>query len=120
MTPSILAKARFALASLAVWQGDSPAGRADAASSVALYRALGDKRGEGYALHTLAHTAADHAVMRDLYVESVACLREVCDIRAVAWSLQCLGNVKIDLASWTRRELCFLKVWLPPERPISR
>ena len=93
----IMAKALFAAASLAVWQGDSPAGRADAESSVALYRAIGDKRGEGYALHTLAHTTADHTVARDVYVDSVACLRDTGDTGAIAWSLQCLGNVKIAL-----------------------
>jgi predicted ATPase len=92
----VLAKALFAISSLAVWQGDSPAGRTDAESSVALYRTLGDKRGEGFALHTLAHTA-DHAAAPDLYLESIACLREAGDARGVAWSLQCLGNVKIAL-----------------------
>jgi predicted ATPase len=92
-----LAKALFAAASLAVWQGESPAGRADANRSVALYRALGDKRGEGYALHTLAHTAGDRTTERDLYAESVIRLREAGDMRAVAWSLQCLGNVTLML-----------------------
>ena len=97
VAPAVLAKARFAVASLAVWQGDSPAGRDDAASSLALYRALGDKRREGYALHTLAHTAAEPSVVRDLYVESVTCLRQVSDIRALAWSLQCLANVMVAM-----------------------
>ena len=92
-----MAKALFAVSSLAVWQGESPAGRADAEASVALYRALGDKRGEGYALHTLAHTAADHAHERDLYAESVVRIREAGDLRGVAWSLQCLGNVTLLL-----------------------
>ena len=93
---TVRAKALFAISSLAVWQGDSPAGRADAQSSVALYRALRDKRGEGFALHTLAHTV-DHAAAPDLYSESIACLREAGDERGVAWSLQCLGNVKVVL-----------------------
>jgi predicted ATPase len=97
VTPATMAKARFAVASLAVWQGDSPAGRDDAASSVALYRALGDKRREGYALHTLVHTAAEPTVVRDLYVESVGCLRQVSDIRALAWSLQCLANAMVAM-----------------------
>jgi tetratricopeptide (TPR) repeat protein len=97
VTPATMAKARFAVASLAVWQGDSPAGRDDAASSLALYRALGDKRREGYALHTLAHTAAEPSVVRDLYVESITCLRQVSDIRALAWSLQCLANVMVAM-----------------------
>jgi predicted ATPase len=97
VTPAIIAKARFAVASLAVWQGDSPAGRDDAAASVELYRTLGDKRREGYALHTLAHTAAEPSVMRDLYVESVDCLREASDIRALAWSLQCLATVMVEM-----------------------
>jgi hypothetical protein len=94
---SILAKAHFAAASLAVWQGESPVGRADAESSAALYRTVADKRGEGYALHTLAHTASDHAVARDVYVHSVTCLREAQDTPGVAWTLQCLGNATIAL-----------------------
>jgi tetratricopeptide (TPR) repeat protein len=94
---SIMAKALFAASHLAVWQGDSPAGRADAKSSVALYRAAGDKRGEGYALHALAHTEVDHSAARDVYFDSVACLREAADLPAVAWSLQCLGDVQVAL-----------------------
>ena len=69
-------EALFAVSSLAVWQGESQAGRADAETSVALYRALADKRGEGYALHTLAHTARNHVTERNEYLQSVACLRE--------------------------------------------
>src|SRR5262249_25188544 len=94
---STLAKALFCVSSLAVWQGDSPSGRHDAETSVALYRALGDKRGEGRALHTLAHTASNHTTERDEYEESAARLREAGDLRGLAWSLQCLGNVKLEL-----------------------
>jgi predicted ATPase len=94
---SALAKALFCVSSLAVWQGESPAGRADAETSVALYRALGDKRGEGRALHTLAHTASNHTTERNEYAASVARLREAGDMLGLAWSLQCLGNVKLEL-----------------------
>jgi predicted ATPase/DNA-binding XRE family transcriptional regulator len=97
-TPSpALAKALFAAASLAVWQGDSAVGRPDAEASVAMWRALGDKRGEAQALHTLGHTPMDHAAERDLYAESVACFRETDDLRGLSWSLQCLGNVTVML-----------------------
>src|SRR5439155_25573221 len=97
-TPSpALAKALFAAASLAVWQGESAAGRPDAEASVALWRALGDKRGEAQALHTLAHTPMDHAAERDLYAESVARFRESGDLRGLSWSLQCQGNVTLLL-----------------------
>jgi predicted ATPase len=92
-----LAKGLFAAASLAVWQGESAAGRSDAEASVALWRALGDKRGEAQALHTLGHTSMDHAAERDLYAESVSRFREAGDLRGLAWSLQCLGNVMVLL-----------------------
>lgn len=92
-----MAKAYFAAASLAVWQGESAAGRPDAEASVALWRKLRNKRGEAHALHTLAHTAMDHAAARDLYAESAACFREADDLRGLAWSLQCLGNVTLML-----------------------
>ena len=91
------AKALFAAASLAVWQGESAAGRADAEASVALWRALGDTRGEALALHTLAHTVVDHARERELYAESVARFREVDYERGLVWSLQCLANVTLML-----------------------
>jgi tetratricopeptide (TPR) repeat protein len=97
-TPSsTMAKALFAMSSLAIWQGESPAGRADAEMSVVLCRALGDKRGEGYALHRLAHTASNHATERDEHIQSLDCLREASDLRGVAWALQCLGNVMLIL-----------------------
>jgi predicted ATPase/DNA-binding XRE family transcriptional regulator len=99
-----LAKGLFAAASLAVWQGESAAGRADAEASVALWRTLGDGRGEAQALHTLAHTAMDHAAQRDLYTASVARFREMDDLRGVAWSLQCLGNVMVLLGDLDRAQ----------------
>ena len=94
---SALAKALFCVSSLAVWQGESPAGRADAETSVALFRALGDKRGEGRALHTLAHTASNHTAERNEYAESAARLREAGDLHGLGWSLQCLANVNMEL-----------------------
>ena len=78
-----LAKGLFAAASLAVWQGESGARPGHAEASVAMWRTLGDKRGEAEALHTLAHTAMDHAAERDLYTASVSRFREMDD--RVAW-----------------------------------
>jgi tetratricopeptide (TPR) repeat protein len=92
-----LAKALFAAASLAVWQGESAVGRPEAEGSLAMWQALGDRRGEAQALHTLAHTVMDHALQRELYAESVSLFRVVDDLRGQAWSLQCLGNVTLLL-----------------------
>jgi tetratricopeptide (TPR) repeat protein len=92
-----LARALFADASLAVWQGESASGRTHAEASVAMWRALGDKRGEAQALHTLGHTLVEHAAERDRYAESVIRFREVDDLCGQAWALHCLGNVTLLL-----------------------
>jgi hypothetical protein len=99
------------------------AGRADAETSVALYRALGDKRNEERALHTLAHTASNHTTERNEYAESVARLREAGDLLGLAWSVHCLGNLRLelgDLNGHVRRipKACRSAV-SPTARPVS-
>jgi predicted ATPase/DNA-binding XRE family transcriptional regulator len=115
-----LAKGLFAAASLAVWQGESAAGRTDAEASVALWRALGDKRGEAQALHTLGHTPMDHAAERELYAESVDRFRESDDQRGLSGHFNASGTSHCYSAMSMERTRSMRRHWRSLVAPITQ
>jgi predicted ATPase/class 3 adenylate cyclase len=81
---------------MAQQQGDRRSARALYEESLALRRALGNKRDVASSLNNLANVAnegADYHLARSLHEESLAIKRELADKRGIAYTLLNLGNV---------------------------
>ncbi len=90
------AKAFRAAGALASNQGDYAAAQTLLEQSLAIWRALGDRRGAAGALNSLGNVAwrrGEFAAARALYQESVDIARALDDSRGVAVALISLGNV---------------------------
>ncbi len=95
----VRAKSLSAAGNLAMEQGDYPASRVLHEQSLAIARALGDKRGVASALNNLgivAEECGDYPTAHDLHTETLAIRRELGDQWAIAASLNNLGLLAYD------------------------
>ncbi len=93
---AVRAKALEGSALLATRQGDTVLAEKFATEGLALYRALGDKRGIARALHGLGRTALERTGYRRAiayYMESLALRREIGDRAGIANTLTNLGRI---------------------------
>ncbi len=106
----VRAKALFAAAQLAHFQGDD--GRAEALleESLTLYRELKDLAGVAFSLHILgrvARTKGNLVEARSLFEEALALWKEVGDKKQIAFSLENLAMIESRQGEYTRgRALC--------------
>jgi tetratricopeptide (TPR) repeat protein len=88
---------------LALCQGDYAAARPVQEESLALYRELDDRRGIGYALIHLGHTARgqdEYVEARHLYEESLEVFQQLNIQGDIAHSLANLGNIAADVGDY--------------------
>ena len=81
---------------MARYQGDHATARALLAEALALYRAVGDKRGTAFALNRLglvAHEEGDLATARALLVEGLTLCKELGHKRGISESLEALARL---------------------------
>jgi predicted ATPase/transcriptional regulator with XRE-family HTH domain len=101
----VLTKAMAAVGLLARVQGDFGQAEAWGGESLALFRALGDRRGMARSVGFLGNGAmrrGDNEEARRLLEEGLALLREVGDAQEISDALLNLGNVCINQGEYTR------------------
>jgi ATP/maltotriose-dependent transcriptional regulator MalT len=101
----VRAKALFAAGTLAALQGDFAQAEALCGESLALFRALGDRRSSARSLITLGHAAlhqSDYAVARPLLEEAESLYREVEDRDGIALSLVHLATMLLFQGEYER------------------
>jgi predicted ATPase/DNA-binding winged helix-turn-helix (wHTH) protein len=92
---SISARAMVGAGVLIAQLGDDDGARRSYEGALAIYRTLGDRQGEGYALRSLGNVAfaqGDYATARSLCEQSLTIARELGDKHAVASLLGALGE----------------------------
>jgi predicted ATPase len=105
VAPSVRARALLAAARLTFMQSDYERGTALAQQSLALFRALDDKRGIALALNRLGVAAwrhADYPTAQALLEEDLALYRALGNPDRIAWSLFGLGLLHIKLGEYSR------------------
>jgi tetratricopeptide (TPR) repeat protein len=107
--PSV-ARARCftAAAGLATWNGDQAAAQRYAGDSLAVYRSLGDRRGEAVTLTTMgwATIQDDAPAARALLAEAVSVFRELADYESLGGALRGLAAAELTIGEVARaREL---------------
>ncbi len=107
---TVRAKALWATATMADFQGDNDRVEALSKESLTLHRELGDRRGIAYALYQLGSVSAhrgDLAAARSLEEEALALRREVGNKQDIAWSLNSLANVVSEQGEYSRGRALF-------------
>lgn len=120
-SPAVRAKALLGAAEMARIAGHNDEARARAESSLALYRAVGDQAGAGYALivlGALAHYAQARGQGSRLLVEAEALFRTVDDPRGLGYALLWLGDVRLRMGDLPWATRCFAEA-LPIFRDLD-
>ncbi len=107
---TVRAKALWAAATMANYQGDNDRAEALSKESLTLHRELGDRRGIAYALYQLGGVSAnrgDLAAARQLSEEALALRREVGNKHDIAWSLNSLATVVSEQGDYSRGRALF-------------
>jgi predicted ATPase/class 3 adenylate cyclase/DNA-binding CsgD family transcriptional regulator len=102
---TVRAKAFWAAATMASFQGDTDRVEALSQESLTLHRKLGDRRGIAYSLYYLGSASAnrgDYATARQLAEEALALRREVGNKHDIAWSLNSLAIFVSEQGEYSR------------------
>jgi predicted ATPase/DNA-binding CsgD family transcriptional regulator len=107
---AVRAKALWAAATMASFQGDTDRAEALSKESLILHRELGDRRGIAYALYQLGGISFDRgdlAAARQLSEEALALRRVVGNKHDIAWSLHILASVVSEQREYSRGRALF-------------
>jgi non-specific serine/threonine protein kinase len=105
------ARALQALGQLVYRQGDYPAARAALEESLAIVRALEDRRGTAATLRELGRLLMDQGdfvAAAEPLQTSLALQRELDDAYGSAWSLNCLGQLAFFRGEYRQAETCLV------------
>jgi predicted ATPase/DNA-binding SARP family transcriptional activator len=120
-SPAVRARALLGAAEMARIVGRNDEARAQAESSLVLYRAVGDQAGAAYALTVLgalAHYAKAREHATRLLVEAEALFRAVDDPRGLGYALLWLGDVRLRMGDLAWAARCFAEA-LPIFRALD-